>query len=514
MFKSYKVKFTITTFVLVFGVTIFALWGIYQKALYKLEIEIQNRLMAISKNSVLQIDDQIHTKLFNSYLRQVPNIEKTPEFLAVKKTLVEIKLRNELPSEVYTIVNPTWAEDKILFLAMTDETPYVGNALKKKKWMKATFQNGKTTSSSRYKDEEGYWISALSPIKNSKGEVIAALEVDMNIEKELHAVQMAYLKALVLPLLLASVLALFFGNLIGSELTKKLQLLSKQADRIGDENFGEIIVDDGTDEVSDLIKVFNQMSLTLEMKKDLLLEAQAEMTRKSNLASIGEMSANIAHEINNPMTVMGNNIELLQKKIEKGEEVASEKLEKSLKTMGKMLIRMDKIVQGLKKISRDGYNEDFEYFQVSEMVEETLDLCLGRLETYGVQIEVAVSCESVELYGSMVQISQVLINLINNSIDAIKENDEKWIRVETIDTNQFTEIVVTDSGSGIPMEIQKKMFEPFFTSKKAGEGTGIGMSISTSIIDEHGGKMSINNNCPNTQFVLQFPKRNSLKMAA
>ncbi len=105
------------------------------------------------------------------------------------------------------------------------------------------------------------------------------------------------------------------------------------------------------------------------------------------------------------------------------------------------------------------------------------------------------------------QISQVLLNLLNNSFDAIEERAEKWIRVRfEINSNKKILIIkVTDSGDGIPNEIVHKMMNPFFTTKDIGKGTGLGLSISKGIIEEHGGHLIYNAQSKNTEFVVELP---------
>jgi signal transduction histidine kinase len=108
----------------------------------------------------------------------------------------------------------------------------------------------------------------------------------------------------------------------------------------------------------------------------------------------------------------------------------------------------------------------------------------------------------------------VILNLLNNSVDAISELKEKWIEIVVAETASCIEVKITDSGRGIPKEIQNKIFNPFFTTKVVGKGTGLGLSISKGIIEAHGGHFQINNECPNTQFVIQLPKCQNQKKAA
>jgi signal transduction histidine kinase len=108
---------------------------------------------------------------------------------------------------------------------------------------------------------------------------------------------------------------------------------------------------------------------------------------------------------------------------------------------------------------------------------------------------------------SATQITQVLINLVNNAHDAIKNLKEKWIEIAVNDSDHYVEISITDSGPGIPAGIKEKIMQPFFTTKAVGQGTGLGLSLSKSIIDSHKGFLLIDDNCPHTKFTILLPKK-------
>jgi signal transduction histidine kinase len=105
-----------------------------------------------------------------------------------------------------------------------------------------------------------------------------------------------------------------------------------------------------------------------------------------------------------------------------------------------------------------------------------------------------------------VEIEQVVINLINNAIDAVKERAEKWVKVEVLDDDQSVVFRVTDSGLGISEAVQNKIFDPFFTTKPVGEGTGLGLSITKGILDQHKATIAIVPHVPNTCFEIRFQK--------
>ena len=105
------------------------------------------------------------------------------------------------------------------------------------------------------------------------------------------------------------------------------------------------------------------------------------------------------------------------------------------------------------------------------------------------------------------QISQVLLNLLNNACDAIRDLPEKWIRIGYEESVAGFELSVTDSGTGIDRAILDKLFQPFFTTKGVNVGTGLGLSISKGIAESHGGSLEYDSSCPNTRFILSLPRQ-------
>ena len=109
------------------------------------------------------------------------------------------------------------------------------------------------------------------------------------------------------------------------------------------------------------------------------------------------------------------------------------------------------------------------------------------------------------------QISQIILNLINNAFDAIGKTKNPWIKITVAQLNEFVEIAITDSGKGIPVELQEKLFDSFFTTKNHKNGTGLGLAICKRIAEEYGGSLYIDKHCPNTRFVLQLPNTQAKK---
>ncbi|MFN7455381.1 MAG: ATP-binding protein [Pseudobdellovibrionaceae bacterium] len=228
---------------------------------------------------------------------------------------------------------------------------------------------------------------------------------------------------------------------------------------------------------------------------------QMALVQASKMASLGEMASGIAHEINNPLSIIIAKIIQMRKKHSPNESLLAD-----LDKIETTTLRISKIVHGLLTFSRDSKEQNLETTRLSKLIETSLDLVRERLKTK--QIELRISNDlppDFEFSCRSIQMSQVLINLVNNSADAIESLPSKWIDLKFSQIHERLRIEVIDSGAGIPLEIYEKIMQPFFTTKPLGKGTGLGLSISRGIVESHNGTFEIDINHPNTCFVIHLP---------
>lgn len=256
-----------------------------------------------------------------------------------------------------------------------------------------------------------------------------------------------------------------------------------------------------------LRKQNEQLEITIEERTQKIDAQRALLTEKSRLAALGEFSANIAHEINNPLFVITSSATLIEAKLTKNGQ--QEEVLKDILKIQNMVSRISKIIKGLRTFARDASDEKKSDFQLEKMIEDIKDLCHARLTNSGISFLVELSSPNMTLYAREIQISQVLINLINNSAEAIKDRNDKWIKLTAKYTGSLLEMSVSDSGYGIPQEVRTKMAQPFFTTKEKGIGTGLGLSIATGIISSHGGELFYDDTSVNTRFVITIPYLNT-----
>lgn len=237
----------------------------------------------------------------------------------------------------------------------------------------------------------------------------------------------------------------------------------------------------------------------LKIANELELE-RVKSYKNAKLASLGEISAGIAHEINNPLAIINGSLDLLIK-FKDNEKKFNEKVE----SIKKSCSRISKIILGLKKFSRTSQREVYSPSYIDSILNEVISLIEFQAKKHFVSLTLE-NLVHTQILCHEIEIEQVFVNLINNSIDAIKHQKEKWIKISMSVDKENVIIRLMDSGKGIPLDLQSKIFEPFFTTKNVGEGTGLGLSISKGIIDEHKGSITILNDLPNTCFEIKFHK--------
>lgn len=247
--------------------------------------------------------------------------------------------------------------------------------------------------------------------------------------------------------------------------------------------------------------------LTELREKDVLIEHQkAAIVSTSKLAALGEMAGGIAHEINNPLAIIVTTTRVMQTLFNKG-KLPREEFDSRIEIIEQTVRRISHIISSLKNISRNGEGELKDQVVITDLLEDVFILCSERFKNRGVTLKLVVSenATTTKLLCDQVQISQVLINLLNNAYDAIENLEDKWVNVEVKAEAGRLLVEVMDSGSGISEQVKEKIFQPFFTTKELGKGTGIGLSISMSLVKNHRGNLYLDTAKKNTTFVIDLP---------
>jgi len=357
--------------------------------------------------------------------------------------------------------------------------------------------------------------------------------------------------------LVASAAVLAIGILIGFWLSRSISVpvlaLRDAANKVGEGDLTPRVINNSGDEIGELARAFNKMVEDLYKAREGLNTANLDLTstnetlhktvtdlkatqdqliQAEKMASLGQLTAGIAHEINNPINFVSANIQPLKddlkdileivavyEKVIKEhlpEKEANEvqqirekiKIDTTLKEVNDLLKGMEEgakrtseIVKGLRNFSRLDQN-----VFLSANINESLDSCLVLLHnSYKNRIKIERQFGTIPEVDCLPgQINQVFMNILSNAIQAIP--DEGTIFVKTWHVDGMVKISIRDTGTGMTEDVQKKIFDPFFTTKGVGKGTGLGMSISFGIIQKHNGKIELfSKPGAGTEFVVTIP---------
>ncbi|MFP3979818.1 MAG: PAS domain S-box protein [Desulfobacterales bacterium] len=252
------------------------------------------------------------------------------------------------------------------------------------------------------------------------------------------------------------------------------------------------------------------------------LEAEQQLIQASKMATLGEMATGVAHELNQPLSVIKTASSYLMKKIKNNTPIAEENLYTMASEIDSHINRATKIINHMREFGRKS-EIDTENINVNPVIEKAFEIFAQQLKLRGIDVvwELAPDLPSVKADAS--KLEQVIINLLVNARDAIEERwgqrpsdtdaEDKKIILRSHSDGRFVTIEVEDTGSGIPPDLVDKIFEPFFTTKDAAKGTGLGLSISYSILREWGAAIRAESGrSEGARFIIRFPvsKENTL----
>jgi PAS domain S-box-containing protein len=229
-------------------------------------------------------------------------------------------------------------------------------------------------------------------------------------------------------------------------------------------------------------------------------EQKLKIVAGSRMEALGRMAAGMAHEINNPLTVVYGQAILLGKMLN-DTNLDRNRAQLMCDRVVSMSARIVDILNGLRTFSRDSTNDALRPHSLEEILTDTLAFCKERLKSTGIHLEVEAIPKGLQILCRPSQISQVLLNLINNAHDAVEDKATRSIYIELVTKPGFAGLAVRDSGGEIPPEQRANLFQPFFTTKEVGKGTGLGLSISKGLIDTHGGEIFLDTAPGPTRFV-------------
>jgi len=224
-----------------------------------------------------------------------------------------------------------------------------------------------------------------------------------------------------------------------------------------------------------------------------------QFQRSERLATVGHMAAGVAHEVGNPLTAISSLVQVLQRRSD------DSFIQDQLKKVRDHIQRINKIVRDLVDFSRPAGTET-ESTQISELIESAVGLLKHDARCRDVDFDLNLESDLPRIYCVPDHIHQVLVNLLLNAVDAMEEVQEPRVIIETWAEEETVNFKVNDCGSGMSQEVQDRIFEPFYTTKDVGSGTGLGLSVSHGIISRMNGKIEVDSEPgEGTTFTVSLP---------
>jgi C4-dicarboxylate-specific signal transduction histidine kinase len=244
--------------------------------------------------------------------------------------------------------------------------------------------------------------------------------------------------------------------------------------------------------------------MNLQQAKATIERQQSALVQNSKMQALGEMAGGIAHEINNPLSIIVAQLYTLKARMTKG-TLSAQDLQESLQNLEQSSGRISHIVQSLLQISGDGTRDPFQNVSVQSILAHTELLCRQKFQHHGIELTVDKNVpESLLIPCHQSQIAQVLLNLLSNAFDAVAEAQERWVRVWTVHDSERVVFIVTDSGQGVLPQQKERLFQPFSSTKPIGKGMGLGLSISKGIVEQHQGNLWLDTSARYTTFKMEL----------
>ena len=227
----------------------------------------------------------------------------------------------------------------------------------------------------------------------------------------------------------------------------------------------------------------------MQRREQELRDKQEQLVQAGKLATLGELTTGVAHELNNPLNntglFVGNAVDLIELGVaDKGQIV------RELRQAMQQVSKATQIISHLRTFGRAA-PVSREPISLRPVIERALSLVQEQLRLHEIEVTLDLGPEEPVVVGNPIQLEQVFINLLTNARDAVVDSPCKAIRIPASVSSAAVEIAFVDTGHGIPSGLERRIFDPFFTTKEVGKGTGLGLSITYGIVKEHGGTISV-----------------------
>ncbi|MEV9546618.1 sensor histidine kinase [Aliarcobacter butzleri] len=322
------------------------------------------------------------------------------------------------------------------------------------------------------------------------------------------------------------VLVIIIALFMSSYLSKKIDDILIGTKKFANNELDYRIKVTSTDEIGQLENSFNEMAgkieklisqekkLNTELEEKVIVETSKQkeqeqlLIQQTRLAAMGEMIGNIAHQWRQPLNALGLILQNLKFSYEIG-ELDEKMIDKSVKKATLLTENMSKTIDDFRNFFRP--NKAKENFKINEGITKAVELIESTFEHNNIKLEKDFASSEIEFFGFANEFSQVILNLLTNAKDAVLENkiENPLIIIQTKIDDEYIYISIKDNGLGIKDEIINKIFEPYFTTKDKGKGTGIGLYMSKIIIENNmNGKIEVKNEQNGANVIIKLPIKN------
>ncbi len=449
-----------------------------------------------------RLASQITFKIKNEGFSEQKLISMSAPYMA--EGLDQITLYNEKLEPIFSRFIPTYTHDPMEYFESSHAF----------KVIKDQFSN--IDYRKKQKKIIGYFPIDL-PVK--KGEVLSrhagVIFLVFDITAEYIQTKNAIIKTAVMNVATIAVMVMIFSLMMYFLIFRRLNALHRASLQLSKGNFDVHVHSKGQDELTQVIMTFNTMAIDMKAYKNTMQERVDKAVRErteqsklliqqSKLASMGEMIGNIAHQWRQPLNALGLILQKLELFSSRG-KLTDEMLKENVHKANTIINRMSSTIDDF----RDFFKPDRqkEHFDLTTVIHDVMNLFEAGLGEADISVSIQIEEPIGQLYGFKNEFVQVLVNLINNAKDTMKERNvsNRHISIHAQEKGNEVLFTLSDNAGGIDEKIIDRIFEPYFTTKEEGKGTGIGLYMSKMIIEENmQGKMDVRNTAEGAEFSITF----------
>jgi len=346
-----------------------------------------------------------------------------------------------------------------------------------------------------------WYFTAYEPIKNPQGGIIGVLSVGILEDKYTDMRKRAVAMFLGITLV-GMIVALIVSNFLARGILQPIRDLISASGRWAKGDFGYQVKVTRKDEIAKLEETFNFMASSLKERDDKLKEYTDQQIMKSEkLATIGQLAAGVAHEINNPLGTISIYAQMALDELGKDNNSCRE----SLAVVMKQTNRAGRIVKDLLEFARQSEPE-MRMLNINDVIRKAVSITSHPAELQNIRLLTDLTQKLPEIQGDSDKLEQVFVNIMINALQAMPNGGTLTVCTKMIEDSRFVEIEISDTGCGIPQKHLCKLFDPFFSTKRTGEGTGLGLSVTLGIVEKHNGTIDVKSTVgEGSSFVIRLP---------